>query len=315
VQRYVVRRLIMAAGIVWLISVAVFVLLRVSPGDPALLQQGINATPEKVAQVHRELGLDKPMIVQYADWLGQFVKGNLGRSVLSQSSVTHEFKARFPISLELMALTVAWVVVIGIPLGLVSAVRRNSGADYAVRLAAIIGLSVPAFWVATLVLMIPAQLWGYAPALGKQISLFQDPSGNLRQFIPASLVLALGPIASIMRLTRSSLLEVLRQDYVRTARAKGLREQVVIWRHALKNSLVPVVTVLGLLVGGLLGGSIIIEQIFALRGIGQYIFTSLLQKDFPVAQSLVMYTATAVVLINLAVDVFYAVLDPRIRYS
>jgi peptide/nickel transport system permease protein len=315
VQRYVVRRLIMAVGIVWLISVAVFVLLRVSPGDPALLQQGINATPEKVAQVHRELGLDKPLIVQYADWLGQFVKGNLGRSVLSQSSVTHEFKSRFPISLELMLLTIAWVVVIGIPLGLVSAVKRNSGADYAVRLAAIIGLSVPAFWVATLVLMIPAQLWGYAPALGIQISLFQDPFGNLRQFVPASLVLALGPIASIMRLTRSSLLEVLRQDYVRTARAKGLREQVVIWRHALKNSLVPVVTVLGLLVGGLLGGSIIIEQIFALRGIGQYIFTSLLQKDFPVAQSLVMYTATAVVLINLAVDVFYAVLDPRIRYS
>jgi peptide/nickel transport system permease protein len=315
VQRYIVRRLVMAAVIVWLVSVAVFVVLRLSPGDPALLQQGINATPEKVAAVHKELGLDKPLVVQYFDWLGRILHGDLGYSVLSQTSVTHEFRTRFPITLQLMLMTVGWVVIIGIPLGIISAMKRNSPSDYGVRLLAVLGLSVPAFWVATLVLILPAQFWGYAPALGKQISLFSDPAGNLRQFIPASIVLALAPIATIMRLTRSSLLEVLRQDYVRTARSKGLRERIVILRHALKNSLVPVITVLGLLAGSLLGGAVIIEQIFALRGLGQYIYSSLLQKDFVVAQTLVMYTAAMVVLINLAVDLLYAALDPRIRYS
>jgi peptide/nickel transport system permease protein len=314
-QRYIIRRLLMAVIIVWFISVAVFILLRVSPGDPALLQQGINATPEKVAAVHKELGLDDPMPVQYLHWVRDMLKGDLGKSVLTQTSVTEEFKGRFPVSMQLMLMTVFWIVIFGIPLGIVSAVKRNSLPDYTGRLFAIIGLSVPGFWVATLVLMIPAQLWGYAPPLGEQISFFHDPSGNMRQFLPASLVLALASIASIMRLTRSTLLEVLRQDYVRTARAKGLREQAVILQHALKNSLIPVVTVLGLLVAGLLGGSVIIEQIFALRGIGQYIFMSLLQKDFPVAQSLVMYTSVVVVLLNLAVDVLYAALDPRIRYT
>jgi peptide/nickel transport system permease protein len=314
-QRYVLRRLLMAAGILWFISVAVFVMLRVSPGDPALLQQGINATPEKVAAIHKELGLDRPMVVQYLDWVGQILRGDLGKSVLTQTSVTHEFRARFPVSLELMLLTVFWIVLFGIPLGVLSAVKRNSTSDYVARFAAILGLSVPGFWVATLVLMIPAQLWGYAPPLGNTISLTADPIGNLRQFGPASIVLALSAIATILRLTRTTLLEVLRQDYIRTARAKGLRERVIIVQHALKNSLIPVITVLGLLTAGLLGGSVIIEQIFALRGLGQYIFTSLLQKDFPVAQSLVMYTAAAVVLLNLVVDVLYAALDPRIRYS
>jgi peptide/nickel transport system permease protein len=314
-QRYILRRLIMAAGILWFISIAVFVLLRVSPGDPAVLQQGINATPEKVAAVHRELGLDKPLLVQYFDWLGQILRGDLGRSVLTQVSVTHEFRERFPVSLQLMLMTITLIILIGIPLGIISAMQRNSIIDYAVRLFAILGLAVPGFWVATLVLMVPAQLWGYAPPLGQQIALWENPADNLRQFLPAAMVLALGPIASIMRLTRSTMLDVLRQDYIRTAHAKGLRERVVVLQHALKNSLIPVVTVLGLLTAGLLGGSVIIEQIFALRGLGQYIFSSLLQKDFLVAQSLVMYTAATVVLLNLIVDVAYAYLDPRIRYT
>jgi peptide/nickel transport system permease protein len=315
VQRYIIRRLLMAVLIVWIISVAVFVILRLSPGDPALLQQGINATPEKVAAVRQELGLDKPLVVQYLDWMGSILRGDLGYSVLSQTSVTHEFRTRIPITLQLMIMTIGWVVLIGIPLGIISAMKRNSPLDYGVRLLAVFGLSMPAFWVATLVLMVPAQVWGYAPPLGEQVALFDQPLDNLRQFVPASIVLALAPIAAIMRLSRSTMLEVLRQDYIRTARAKGLRERWVILRHTLKNSLIPVVTVLGLLVAGLLGGSVIIEQIFTLRGLGQYIFVSLLQKDFMVAQSLVMYTATVVVLLNLMVDVLYAALDPRIRYS
>ena len=313
-QRYIIRRLIMAVIIVWFISVAVFILLRVSPGDPALLQQGISATPETVKAYDHAQGFDRPMIVQYFDWMGQISRGDLGRSLLSQNSISAEFRARLPVSLELMALTLVWVVIFGIPFGIISAAKQNSIADNAIRLIATIALAVPAFWIATLVLIVPLHYWNYAPPLGKQISLFSDPGGNLRQFLPASLVLAFAPIASIMRLTRSSMLEVLRQDYVRTARAKGLRERAVIYRHTLKNSLIPAITLLGLLAAGLLGGAVIIEQVFDLRGLGQYIYTSLLQKDFPVAQSLVMYTALATVLLNLAVDVFYAVLDPRIRY-
>jgi peptide/nickel transport system permease protein len=313
-QRYIIRRLIMAVIIVWFISVAVFILLRVSPGDPALLQQGISATPEKVAAIHKELGLDKPMIVQYFDWMGNILRGDLGRSVLSQNSITIEFRQRLPVSLELMALTLFWVVLLGIPFGIISAAKQNSVTDNVIRLVATIALAVPAFWIATLVLIIPVQAWGYAPPLGKQIAFFTDPGGDLRQFLPASLVLAFAPLASIMRLTRSSMLEVLHQDYVRTARAKGLRERAVIYRHALKNAMIPAITLLGLLTAGLLGGAVIIEQIFDLRGVGQYIYTALLQKDFPVAQSLVMYTALATVLLNLIVDISYAVLDPRIRY-
>jgi peptide/nickel transport system permease protein len=314
-QAYVVRRLVMAAGTIWFISVAVFILLRVSPGEPALLQQGINATPEKVAAVRKELGLDRPLYVQYLAWAWDSLRGDLGKSVLTQTSVTDEFKSRFPVSLQLMAMTVGWVVVFGIPFGMISGRWRNSALDYGVRLFAIFGLSVPAFWLATLILMLPAQAWGYAPPLGKQVSLLTEPWDNLRQFIPASLVLALGPTASVMRLTRSALLEVLRQDYIRTARSKGLAERIVLVKHALRNSLIPVVTLLGLLMAGLLGGSVIIEQIFALRGLGAYIFSSLLQKDYPVSQSIILYTAAVVVFMNLVVDLIYAVLDPRIRYT
>ena len=313
--RYIIRRLAMTLLILWFISILVFVLMRVGPGDPALLQQGINATPEKVAQVHKEMGLDNPYPVQYMDWLKGVATFDLGRSVLTQTSITSEFSKRLPISLQLMFMTLLWTIVVGIPFGVISAARRNSPADYGVRLFAIVGLSVPSFWVATLVLLIPVRIWGYAPPLNAQISIFHAPWDNFRQFGPPSFVLALGPIASVMRLTRSSLLEVLRADYVRTAKAKGLTERVVVMRHALKNALIPVITVLGLLAGGLLGGAVIIEQIFNLRGLGQYTYASILQKDYNVAQTLVLYTASVAVLLNLAVDLLYGVFDPRIRYA
>jgi peptide/nickel transport system permease protein len=314
-QRYILRRLLMAAVILWFISVAVFLLLRVSPGDPAIIQLGVNATPENVAALHREMGLDRPYLQQYVAWLGGFFTGDLGRSVVSQRDVWPEFRSRFPVSFQLMMMTVTWTVLLGIPAGIVSAQRRNTLPDYGVRLFAITALSVPAFWVATLVLLIPAQQWGYAPPLNRQISLLESSWDNLRQFGPASLVLALGPIAVMMRLTRSAMLEVLRSDYIRTARAKGLRGRTVVYRHALKNSLIPVMTVLGLQIAALLGGAVIIEQIFGLRGLGQYIFNAISRKDYLVAQTLVMYTAAVVVLLNLVVDLAYAGLDPRIRYQ
>ncbi len=313
--RYLLRRVAMAALILWFISITVFTLMRLMPGDPALLQQGLNATPERVAAVRDQLGLNDPIIVQYGNWLIDFLTLDLGESVLNQVSVTEEFKTRFPASLELMFLTLVWTVVLGIPFGVISAIRRNRGADYVVRLFAIIGLAIPSFWIATLVLMIPAQRWGYAPPLDGTVGFFEHPWDNIRQFGPPSLVLAFAPMASVMRLTRSSMLEVLRADYIRSARAKGLDERAVVVRHALKNSVIPVITVIGLQAANLLGGAVIIEQIFNINGIGQYVFQSILQKDFAVAQSLVMYTAAAVVFMNLAVDVVYGLLDPRIRYS
>lgn len=313
--RYLVRRLAMAVLILWFISVAVFILMRWMPGDPALLQQGLNATPERVAAVREELGLNDPKIVQYGNWLIDFTTLDLGESVLNQVSVTDEFKRRFPVSFELMALTLVWTVVLGIPFGVISAIRRNQGADYVVRLFAILALAIPSFWVATLVLMIPAQRWGYAPPLDGTVGLLEHPWDNIRQFGPPSLVLAFAPMASVMRLTRSSMLEVLRADYIRSARAKGLDERAVVVNHALKNSIIPVITVVGLQTANLLGGAVIIEQIFNINGLGQYLYQSILQKDFAVAQSLVMYTAAGVVFMNLAVDVVYGWLDPRIRFS
>jgi peptide/nickel transport system permease protein len=315
VRAYVARRALLGGATVWLISVAVFVLLRISPGDPVLSVQGANATPEQLESLRREVGLDRPIHRQYVDWLGRVVRGDLGTSIITRVDVTKEFRQRLPVSFQLMAMTMVWVVTAGVIFGIVSARFRNSLLDYGVRLFAILGLSVPGFWVATLVLLVPAQLWGYAPPLGNEIGLFEDPWDNMRQFLPASLVLALGPTASIMRLTRSALLEVLRQDYIRTARAKGLAEKAVVFRHGLRNSLIPVVTLLGLMVANLLGGAVIIEQIFNLQGLGSYVFTALRAKDFPVAQTLVLYTATCVVVMTLVVDLAYAFMDPRIRYS
>lgn len=314
-QAYIFRRLIAAAVTIFIISVAVFWLLRVAPGDPALLALGMNATDEQIEAIHKETGLDQPLWRQYVNWVRQVVTGDLGESFLTRSPVSKEIGERFPTTLELLVLTFSFTVVFGIPLGIVSAVYQNSAPDLALRFLAILGLAIPNFWIATLVLLIPLQTWGYAPPLGYTVGFFDDPWGNLRQFVPPAIILSLSASAGIMRLSRSSLLEVLRQDYIRTARAKGLRERGVIVKHALKNSMVPVVTVLGLQVAGLLSGTVIMETIFNIRGLGQYIFDSIVRKDFLVVQTMTVYVAAAVVFMNLLVDITYAWLDPRIRYS
>jgi peptide/nickel transport system permease protein len=252
---------------------------------------------------------------QFGNWLGGVLTGDLGTSTVNNRPVTESIRNRFPVTLELMILTLIITVIVGIPFGVISAVWKNSPADYAVRLSAIFGLAVPAFWVATLALILPFEFWGYAPPIGRYVKLLDDPVGNIKQVGVPAAVLAVGSAAGVMRLTRSSLLETLRQDYMRTARAKGLRERSVVFRHGLKNSLIPVVTVLGLQMSGLLGGAIIVEQVFTLPGLGQYTFLALFNKDFEVVQTMTLYAGVSVVLLNLAVDVSYAWLDPRIRYS
>jgi peptide/nickel transport system permease protein len=314
-QAYVLRRLIAAVFTVVVISMLVFWLLRVAPGDPATLVLGLNATDERVQAIHEELGLDKPLAVQYVDWMRQVVTGDLGESFVTHSPVGKDIVSRLPVTLELLILTFGFTVLIGIPLGIISAFYQNSLGDYVVRFFAILGLAIPNFWIATLAILIPLQMWGYAPPLNQTISIVEHPWDNLRQMVPPALILGLSASAGIMRLTRSALLEVLRQDYIRTARAKGLRDRVVVLRHALKNSMVPVITVLGLQVSGLLAGTVIIETVFNLNGLGRYVLEALVRKDFAVAQTMTLYIAIIVVTMNLVVDVLYAWLDPRIRYS
>jgi peptide/nickel transport system permease protein len=315
-QTYILRRLLVGALILFVLSITVFILLQIVPGsDVVKLKCGLNCTPEGIKAERERLGLDDPYIVQYWRWLSGVLTGDLGTSLVNFRPVSDSIRTRFPVTLELMVLTLIITVIVGIPAGVVSAIWKNSVTDYFVRVAAIFGLAVPGFWVATLVLILPAEWWGYAPPIGRYVHLTEDPIGNLKQFLPPAAVLAVGSAAGVMRLTRSALLEVLRQDYMRTARAKGLRERTMIIRHGLKNSLIPVVTVLGLQVSGLLGGAIIVEQIFALPGLGLFTFESLFRKDFPVVQTMTLYAGVTVVLLNLLVDVSYAWLDPRIRYS
>ncbi|HET6615303.1 MAG TPA: ABC transporter permease [Dehalococcoidia bacterium] len=315
-QTYILRRLLVGALILFVLSITVFILLQIVPGsDVVKLRCGLNCTPEGIAAERERLGLNDPYVVQYWRWLSGVLTGDLGTSLVNYRPVSDSIRARFPVTLELMVLTLIITVIVGIPAGVISAIWKNSATDYVVRVAAIFGLAVPGFWVATLVLILPAEWWGYAPPIGRYVHLSEDPIGNLKQFLPPAAVLAVGSAAGVMRLTRSSLLEVLRQDYMRTAKAKGLRERTMIIRHGLKNSLIPVVTVLGLQVSGLLGGAIIVEQIFALPGLGLFTFESLFRKDFPVVQTMTLYAGVSVVLLNLLVDVSYAWLDPRIRYS
>ena len=331
-QTFIVRRLLIGVLILFVLSVTVFLLLRIVPGDPAIQKCGLNCKEDQIKAIRHELGLDKPYFPvnfeggppfasfntasQYGDWLKGVVTGDLGTSTVNNRPVSESIRKRFPVTLELMLLTLVMTIFVGIPFGVVSAVWKNSPADLLVRFTAIFGLAVPVFWVATLVLILPQEWWGYAPPLGgRYVHLMDNPFENLKQFLPPAAVLALSSAAGVMRLTRSSLLETLRQDYMRTARAKGLRERTVVFSHGLKNSLIPVVTVLGLQMAGLLGGALIVEQIFTLPGLGDYTFRALFQKDFEVVQTMTLYAGVTVVVLNLAVDVSYAWLDPRIRYS
>ena len=314
-RAYIARRLLLSALILALISVGVFWLLRLGPGDIAEIALGQGASEEQVEEMREHLGLNEPIHLQYFQWIGQVLRGDLGESAISGTPVASELTSRLPVTAELLIITLLVTVAIGIPAGVVSALYRNSPTDYAVRVAATVGLSMPVFWVATLVLLLPNQWWGYSPPLGHTVGFFGDPWGNLRQFAPPGIILGAAAASGIMRLTRSALLEVLRQDYIRTARAKGLRERMVIWRHALRNSLVPVVTVLGIQIAVLLGGTVIIEQIFTLRGLGNYIYQSIVIKDFAVVQTMALYVALVVVLMNLVIDITYAWINPRIRYA
>ncbi|MEX1253579.1 MAG: ABC transporter permease [Dehalococcoidia bacterium] len=330
-RAYIIRRLISGVVILFILSIVTFLLLRVVAGDSADLLCGLACDEEGIEQFREKLGLNDPYFPisltgeppfvefsrdnQYTTWIKDLLTGNLGSAAINQKPLIDTMQQRLPVTVELLIITVIFTVAVGVPFGVISALYRNSFSDYIVRVTAVLGLALPSFWVATLVIYFPSQWWSYSPPFGGMISFVDDPWGNLRQFVPPAAVLALASAAGIMRLTRSSLLEVMRTDYIRTARSKGLQDRTVISRHALKNSMIPVITVLGLQVAGLLGGSVIIEFIFGLPGIGLLLYESLLRRDYQVVQSMTLYIGAAVILMNLLVDISYAWLDPRIRYS
>ena len=314
---YILRRLLLVVPIMLGVSLLTFFTFRVIPGDAAIVTCGLSCTPEVVEGLRHEFGLDQPWYEQYGNWVADIFKGDLGHSFFTKVAVTKELDRRLPITGELLTMTIIFSVILGIPPGIVSAVRPGTPIDWIARVTSVLWLSVPSFYLGILIITFGVRWFDWTPpqfGVG-YVPFFDDPWVNLQQFIFPSLVLAVFSAAGIMRLTRSSMLEVLRNDYIRTAWSKGLRERTVIFRHALKNALIPVVTVVGLQVGALIGGSVIVESLFNLNGVGKYILEAILRRDLFVVQSLVLIFAATYVFANLFVDVAYAWLDPRIRFA
>jgi peptide/nickel transport system permease protein len=310
---YVLRRLLIAIPSLLIASFIVFTLPRLIPGDVVQLMLDEKAYGKDLEDLRAKLGLSRPIHVQYVDWLAEVARGNLGESLWTRQPVVAELARRLPVTatLGIMAITVA--ILIGIPIGVLAAVRQDGVLDFFARSAAILGLSIPSFVKAILVILLPAIWWGWTP-LGRFVEFSRDPVAYLFQFVLPAVILGVASAAGIMRLTRGMLLEVLRQDYVRTAWSKGLRERVVVLKHALKNAVIPVVTVLGLQVAAIAGGAVIIEWIFGIPGMGQFLVDAIVQRDYPVIQGINLVIVTVIVVTNLTVDLVYAVLDPRIRY-
>ena len=289
----------------------VFFLIHLTPGDPALAILGPHATAEAVQELRISLGLNQPLYVQYFGFLGRLLQGDLGRSLVTQQPVLLEALQPFPYTLELAIAGVFLSIVLGVPIGLISAVRRNTFGDYFMRAASISGISVPVFFLATILLWIFSYLLGWFPIIG--VGDTSSWRSLLYHLVLPSVTLGLSMAVLIMRLTRSCMLEVLSLDYMRTARAKGLSETSVIIVHALKNALLPIVTIVGLNVGQLLGGAILIETVFARQGVGKLLMDAIFARDYPQVQGTVLIFAIAVIFVNVMVDILYRLIDPRIR--
>ncbi|HSW10920.1 MAG TPA: ABC transporter permease [Bacillota bacterium] len=324
---YVAGRLLHVLPVVIGVSLLVFLIGHLTPGDPVALMFGLEAgaDPELMASIRRELGLDQPLHIQYLRFLGGLARGDLGRSIRTGDKVVREIQARLPATAELALSALLISVAIGVTAGVISAAYRNSGFDYASTFGALFGVSVPAFWLGLMLMYFLAVRVPLFPVSGRAMPLVQalglSLTGEFWQFgmaarhlvLPA-ITLGLPSAALVARLTRSAMLEVLGQDYVRTARAKGLGERTVLYRHALRNAMIPVVTMVGLQFGFLLGGAVITESVFAWPGIGRLVVQAIQQRDFPLAQGIVMIVALIFVLVNLLVDLAYGALDPRVRY-
>ena len=318
-KAYSIRRLLLIIPTLWLLTLIVFFMVRFIPGDVIdimvdKMELDAGGTVDR-ATIERKLGLDLPVYVQYGRWLGDiFLHGTLGESLWGGWTVEERIIGRLPVTVELGVMAIIIGLLIAVPVGIYSAIRQDTAADYLGRTAAIIGLATPNFWLALMVMIYPAIWWGWSPPM-EWVPFTEDPLGNLGVLIIPSLILGTAMSASTMRMTRTMMLEVLRQDYIRTAWSKGLSERVVVVRHATKNALIPVVTLIGLSLPILVGGSVIIENIFNLPGLGRLMVVALNNRDYPVVSGINLFFAVAVIGINLMIDLMYPFIDPRVRYK
>ena len=316
---YILKRFLLFIPTLIIVTLLVFTLLRVIPGDPALLiligDEGEgDYTQEQLDNLRAKLGTDRPIYVQYGDWVWKMVRLNFGVSTFYDTPITDDLIQKVPITLELTVLAMLLATIVAVPLGVVSAIKQDTLADYAARIVTIGGIALPTFWVAILMIYFLILIFGWLAPLG-YVDLWEDPWTNLQQMIFPSIALGVYNMAFVARVTRSSMLEVMRDDYIRTARSKGLAESAVIYRHALKNALLPVVTVSGYEFGRLIAGTVVIEVIFLVPGMGRLLIDSIFHRDYATIQAVVVVITVAVLALNLLLDLVYAWLNPRIRYT
>lgn len=315
-QGYILRRLLALLPTLFFASLIVFVSMRLIPGDviDLMLAQNDIATSQDRARIEAALGLDQPMLVQYFDWVGGVFSGDLGRSLWQNTPVVDQLWATMPITFELGLLALLVALTVAIPIGIYSAMRQDSAGDYIARSFSLLMLAIPGFWLGTLVMVFPSVWWRWSPPL-EYTPFFTDPIANLSHMIVPAILLGLSMSAVTMRMTRTMMLEVMRQDYIRTARAKGVNESLLIVRHALRNGLIPVVTLIGLQAPLLIGGAVILEQIFVVPGMGLLLLEAVFQRDYPVISGIFLVVGVGVLLINLVVDLSYGFLDPKVRHQ
>ncbi len=313
---FAARRFLLAIPTIIGISIIIFLMVRLMPGDivDVLLGGDAVATQEQKDQVREQLGLDGSYPEQYWRWASGAATGDFGESYRNAEPVSDILWRAVPITLELMILALLIATLIGIPLGVISAVRRDSVSDYASRIGGLIGISIPSFWLATLLLLLTSRVFGWVPPI-TYVPFFDDPLANLSQFILPAISISVFTLAIVMRMVRATMLEVLGQDYVRTARAKGVKHRLVVYRHALRNALIPVVTIIGFEIGILMGGAAIVEIIFGLPGVGYVLLQSIFNRDYPVVQGATLLIAVIFVVANTMVDIVYGWLDPRISHE
>lgn len=313
--RYIGIRILSMIPILLGVSILVFATFHLVPGDVVDIMMGdeVAGDPRALEELRKELNLDKPVYLQYLYWLRDAVRGDLGKSFTSGKPVMDEILGRLPVNIELMVVAILFVILIGIPIGMLSAYKQFSFLDGFVRVATIMGYSIPNFWLATIVVLVGSLYFRWLPVL-EYVPFSENPLENIKCMIIPGFVLGLTTLSYIVRMTRSSVLDTLRQDYVRTARAKGMAEKVVLFVHVLKNSLIPVITVLGIQIGVLIGGLVLTEEVFVLPGVGRLILLAIEQRDFMIVTGSILFIAWVFVVINLIVDIVYAFLDPRITY-
>ncbi|MDE0528886.1 MAG: ABC transporter permease [Truepera sp.] len=313
---YVARRLLDLFIVLLGVSIIVFLMIRLIPGDAVEIMLGANTdiTPERVDAIRRRLGLHQPIVVQYLHWFGGVVRGDLGESIWTGRPVAGEILARLPVTLEVTGLALVFALLVSLPLGVLAARARGGLGDVAVRILSIVGLTLPSFWTGVLMIYFVSLYLPTWPAIG-YVPLRHDPLGNLSRMVLPMLAVSLPMIAGLSRILRSSLLEVLRLDYVRTAHAKGLAARMVLYKHALRNALIPVVTIVGVQVGYLLGGVVVIEQVFAIPGIGRLVIGAINERNYPLVQGIILVITAIFVVVNLLVDLTYVLIDPRVEYE